>query len=208
MGGTHLHQLPVGDKLPPPYQEILDYILIDAARLQARISELGREISEHYSTRSNLTLIGILKGSSLFMADLMRQVTIPHTIDFMDVSSYGISARQTNHNVRIMMDLHATIENRDVLIVEDIIDSGYTLNQVLKLLGARNPASLKVCTLLDKHERREVEIDIAFTGFQIPNAFVFGYGLDIDEYYRNLPFIGVIKPDAVIVNEVPSSSRP
>ncbi len=184
--------------MPPSYQEILDYVLIDADRLQARIAELGREVSEHYKNLDSLMLVGILKGSALFMADLMRQITVPHIIDFMDVSSYGAGVREAGNDVRIMMDLHSTIENHHVLIVEDIIDSGRTLHQVLKLLNARSPATLKVCALLDKHERREVDIPIAFTGFQIPNAFVFGYGLDIDEYYRNLPFIGVVKPGFVI----------
>jgi hypoxanthine phosphoribosyltransferase len=183
----------VEEPLPPTYEEILDYVLIDADRLQSRIRELGAEITAYYQGKSGLLMVGILKGSTLFLSDLMRQVRVPHTIDFMDVSSYGAGARASTGDVRILMDLHTPIENRNVLIVEDIIDSGHTLSTVLRLLGARNPASLEVCTLLDKTGRREVEIPIAFRGFPIPNAFVFGYGLDIDEYYRNLPFIGVVK---------------
>jgi hypoxanthine phosphoribosyltransferase len=186
--------------LPPDYREILDYVLVDSDRLQSRIQELGKDISAWYEGKPGLMLVGILKGSALFMTDLMRQVTAPHTIDFMDVSSYGAGVRESDGDVRILMDLHTTIENRHVLIVEDIIDSGHTLNKVLRLLAARGPASLQVCTLLDKAERREVNVPIAFRGFEIPNVFVFGYGLDIDEYYRNLPFIGVVKPGSIITD--------
>ena len=182
----------------PPYQELLDYVLIDAERLQARIAELGKQISSDYQHDNDLILIGILKGSLLFMSDLMRHITVAHTIDFMDVASYGAGARSSTGMVRILMDLQVPIEKRNVLIVEDIIDSGRTLEYVLRLLGARRPASLRVCTLLDKFERREVIIPVDYTGFKIPNVFVFGYGLDIDEYYRNLPFIGVVKPEAAI----------
>lgn len=185
----------------PRFQDILDYVLIEPDRLQARVAELGNEISTHYATTHGLMLVGILKGSTLFLSDLIRKITVPHTIDFMDVSSYGTGARASQGDVRILMDLHTPIENRHVLIVEDIIDSGRTLNKVMRLLSARSPASLQVCTLLDKAERREVEIPIAFRGFEIPNAFVFGYGLDIDEYYRNLPFIGVVKPGVTITDE-------
>lgn len=187
--------------MPSPYQDILDYVLIDADKLQARIAELGKEISEYYKGTKGLLLLGILKGSALFLTDLMRQIDVPHAIDFMDVSSYDVGARESKGNVRILMDLHTPIADRHVLIVEDIIDSGHTLQQVINLLTARSPSSIRVCTLLDKFERREVPIEIAFTGFQIPNAFVFGYGLDIDEYYRNLPFIGVVKPGVVLADD-------
>ncbi len=187
--------------MPPTYQEILDYILIDAGRLQARIAELGHEISEYYRQDGDVLLVGILKGSMFFLPDLMGQLTIPHTVDFLDVSSYGAGQRASTGDVRILMDLHAPIENRNVLIVEDIIDSGHTLAHVLRILSARQPASLRVCTLLDKAERREVDIPLAYVGFEIPNVFVFGYGLDIDEYYRNLPFIGVAKPGVVIIED-------
>jgi hypoxanthine phosphoribosyltransferase len=186
--------------LPPAPEEFLDFVLIDAERLQSRIAELGDQISRDYEGQS-LILVGILKGSLLFMADLMRHITAPHTIDFMDVTSYGAGKRSSTGDVRILMDLHLSIENRHVLIVEDIIDSGHTMAQVLRLLSARRPASLKVCSLLDKAERREVELMIDYIGFPIENVFVFGYGLDIDEYYRNLPYIGVVKPGAEIQTE-------
>lgn len=188
--------------LPPDYHDILDYVLIEPEALQSRIKELGQEISDHYEGKPGLILVGILKGSTLFLTDLMRQVATPHAIDFMDVSSYGAGVRASDGDVRILMDLHTTIENRHVLIVEDIIDSGHTINKVLRLLDARSPASLQVCALLDKTERREIDVPIAFRGFAIPNVFVFGYGLDIDEYYRNLPFIGVVKPGIVITDSV------
>jgi hypoxanthine phosphoribosyltransferase len=179
--------------MPKPYEELLERVLIDSETLQTRIAELGRAISQDYAGAGNIVLVGILKGSTLFLADLMRRITVPHEIDFMDVTSYGVGRRESDGHVRILMDLHIDIEGRHVLIVEDIIDSGNTLNRVLRILSAREPASLKVCTLLDKHERREVDIPLAYVGFQIPNVFVFGYGLDLDEYYRNLPFIGIAK---------------
>lgn len=184
--------------MPAPYQDILDYTLIDAEKLQARIRELGVEISRDYHQDDDIVLIGILKGSMLFMTDLMRHIDVPHVIDFLDVTSYGAGVRESTGSVRILRDINTTIERRHVLIVEDIIDSGRTLEQVLRLLQARRPKSLRVCTLLDKAERREVVIPVDYVGFEIPNAFVFGYGLDIDEYYRNLPFIGVVKPGFVM----------
>lgn len=185
----------------PTYQEILDHVLIPPKQLQERIAELGWQISDDYRQAGDLVMVGILKGSTLFLADLMRQVTIPHTIDFMDVSSYGAGARASSGAVRILMDLQSPIEDRNVLIVEDIVDSGHTLDYVLRLLGARQPANLDVCTLLDKSERREVDIPLKYAGFQIPNVYVFGYGLDIDEYYRNLPFIGVAKDGVSLAQE-------
>lgn len=194
--------------MPPSPEELLDYILIDAERLQARIAELGREISADYQTKNDIMLVGILKGSMPFMVDLMRHITVPNTVDLLDVTSYGIGARTSTGDVRILMDLHTSIEGRNVLIVEDIIDSGHTLNHVLRLLKARKPASLKVCTLLDKAERREVDIPLDYIGFTIPNAFVFGYGLDIDEYYRNLPYIGVVKPAVALDQNGNLAGRP
>jgi hypoxanthine phosphoribosyltransferase len=131
----------------------------------------------------------------MFLADLMRHITIPHTIDFMAISSYGIGVRKTTGMVRISLDLKEDIHERDVLLVEDIVDSGYTIASVLELLSTRHPKSLSVCALLDKVTRREIEVPIHYRGFEIPDKFVFGYGLDIDEYYRNLPFIGAIKPE-------------
>ncbi len=184
--------------MPPHYEDILDYKLIDSDELQQRIIELGKEISHDYQAEEDVILIGILKGSLLFMSDLMRHLDIPHQIDMMDVTSYGAGVRESTGTVRILRDITIPIERRHVLIVEDIIDSGRTLEQVLRLLRARRPASLRVCTLLDKVNRREVVIPVDYTGFQIPNVFVFGYGLDIDEYYRNLPFIGVVKEGVVL----------
>ncbi len=184
--------------MPPDYKDILDHILIDEVQLQTRIAELGRQISDDYRQLGPVMLVGILKGCMLFMTDLMRRLDVPHTVDFMDVAGYGAGARSHTGTVRILMDLHAPIQGRNVLIVEDIIDSGRTLDHVLRLFQARRPASVRIVTLLDKIERREVVIPVDYTGFTIPDVFVFGYGLDIDEYYRNLPFIGVVKPGVTI----------
>jgi hypoxanthine phosphoribosyltransferase len=167
--------------------------------LQSRIAELGQQISQDYAGR-DLLLVCILKGGVLFLTDLMRNITIPHAINFMAVSSYGAGSRESTGAVRILMDLETNIEGRNVLLVEDIIDSGHTLAYITRVLRARNPNSLRVCTLLDKFERREVDVRLDYVGFQIPNKFVFGYGLDLDEVYRNLPFIGVVKPDAVVAS--------
>lgn len=175
------------------YQHFLEEVLIPADELQNRIVQLGKEISEDYQDK-NLHLICILRGGVLFLADLMRHIDLPHTIDFMAVASYGSGARQTTGQVRIALDLKEDIRDRDVLLVEDIVDSGYTVASVLEMLATRHPRSLKVCTLLDKAERREVDVPIHYRGFAIPNKFVFGYGLDLDEYYRNLPFIGTVNP--------------
>ena len=173
------------------YQDFLDETLIDAKTLQARIAELGAEISRDFQGQ-DLHLICILRGGILFLTDLMRQISIPHTIDFMAISSYGVGARQSSGQVRLNMDLKDDIHNRNVLLVEDIIDSGHTITSVLELLSVRKPTSLKICTLLDKAERREVDVSIDYCGFVIPDKFVFGYGLDLDEYYRDLPFIGTV----------------
>jgi hypoxanthine phosphoribosyltransferase len=179
------------------YHEFLEEILIPEETLQKRIAELGEQISEDYRDK-NIHLICILRGGVIFLADLMRHLTIPHTIDFMAISSYGVGARKTTGMVRISLDLKEDIHQRDVLLVEDIVDSGYTIASVLELLTTRHPKSLSVCTLLDKVERREIKVPIHYRGFEIPDKFVFGYGLDIDEYYRNLPFIGAIKPEMFI----------
>jgi hypoxanthine phosphoribosyltransferase len=176
------------------YREFLESVLISEEELQRRIRELGAEISRDYQD-SDLLLICILRGGVLFLADLMRSLTVPHAVDFMAVSSYGKGVRESKGNVRISLDLTTSIEGRHVLLVEDIIDSGNTIASVLELLSTRRPASLRVCTLLDKAERREAVVPIHYRGFTIPNKFVFGYGLDLDEYYRNLPFIGVVHPD-------------
>jgi len=176
------------------YHEFLEEILISESELQKRVSELAEEIDRDY-LGEDLHLVCILRGGVLFLADLMRNLNTPNTVDFMAVSSYGAGARQTTGQVRIRMDLQEDINNRNVLLVEDIVDSGYTLASVLEFLQMRHPKSLKVCALLDKPERREQDVPIHYRGFAIPNKFVFGYGLDIDEYYRNLRFIGAVNPE-------------
>jgi hypoxanthine phosphoribosyltransferase len=176
------------------YREFLAEVLIPADRLQQRIRELGASVSRDYDGQ-DLMLVCILRGGVMFLSDLMRAITVPHTVDFMAISSYGAGARQTSGQVRIGLDLTTSVEGHNVLLVEDIIDSGHTIASVLELLGARRPRSLRVCTLLDKAERREAQVPIDYCGFVIPNKFVFGYGLDLDEYYRNLPFIGVVQPE-------------
>jgi hypoxanthine phosphoribosyltransferase len=173
------------------YREFLDHILIAEDVLQKRIAELGAQISADYRDE-DLLLVCILRGGITFMVDLMRKVSIPHGMDCMAISSYGVGARESTGNVRVTFDLQTNIQGRNVLIVEDIIDSGHTIAAVTQLLESRNPKSLKICALLDKAERREVVVPIHYRGFEIPNEYVFGYGLDIDEYYRNLPFIGVV----------------
>jgi hypoxanthine phosphoribosyltransferase len=179
-----------------PWQSYLKETLIDEETLQVRIQALGAEISADYQDK-DLLLLCILKGGILFLTDLMRSLTIPHEIDFLAVSSYGRESRESTGVVRILKDLDEPIDDRHVLIVEDIIDTGHTLNYITRNLVARRPASVRICTLLDKAERREVEIPIDYTGFVIPNKFVFGYGLDLDEKYRNLPFIGVVNEGMV-----------
>jgi len=172
------------------YHEYLDEILIQEKELQQRIKELGQEISRDFQGE-DLHLICILRGGVIFLSDLMRELTIPNSIDFMAVSSYG-TERKTTGQVRITLDLESDISGKNVLLVEDIVDSGYTIASVLQFLETRHPKSLRVCTLLNKPERREVEVPIDYCGFNIPNKFVFGYGLDMDEYYRNLPFIATV----------------
>ena len=174
-----------------PYQNILAEIIVDETSLQARVKELGAEISVDYAD-GNLLLLCILRGGVPFLVDLSRSITIPHMMDFMAVSSYGVGKRESNGFIRVTLDLQNDIRNKDVLLVEDIVDSGHTIASVLQLLEARQPKSLKVCALLDKEERREAVVPIHYRGFSIPNKFVFGYGLDLDEYYRNLPFVGVV----------------
>lgn len=175
-------------------EDNLAKILIPSDRLQARIYELGAQISQDYKETRPL-LVCVLKGGVMFLSDLSRALSIPHEIDFMAISSYSGKRTETSGVVRIIMDLNSSIENRHVLIVEDIIDTGNTLHYMMDMLNARNPASLKICTLLNKAERREQEIPVDYVGFDIPNEFVVGYGLDFDELYRNLPYIGVLKPE-------------
>jgi hypoxanthine phosphoribosyltransferase len=173
------------------YKEFLAEILIDGPTLQKRVRELGEEISRDYAGE-DLLLICILRGALPFMVDLMRHITVPHSIDCMAISSYGFGKYASDGNVRVTLDLQNNIQGKSVLLVEDIVDSGHTIAHVLELLNTRNPKTLKVCALLDKEVRREVKVPIHYRGFVIPNKFVFGYGLDLDEYYRNLPFIGVV----------------
>jgi hypoxanthine phosphoribosyltransferase len=165
-------------------------VLVSSDDLQRRVTELGAEISSDYEGR-DLVMIGVLKGAVLFIADLMRNLTVPCEVDFMAVSSYG-SATDSSGVVRILKDLEAPIEGRDVLIVEDIIDSGLTLQYLVRNLGARSPGSLEVCALLTKPARRRVELPIRYVGFEIPNRFVIGYGLDYAQRHRNLSYVAVL----------------
>ena len=182
--------------MPKAWEHFLGETLIDEDQLKQRVKEMGAQISTDYEGQ-DLLLLCILKGGVLFLTDLMREITIPHDIDFMAVSSYGKEIRESTGIVRILKDLDEPINDRNILIVEDIIDTGFTLDYITRNLIARQPASLKICTLLDKAERRQVDIPIDYTGFVIPDKFVFGYGLDLDEKFRNLPFIGVVKPGLV-----------
>jgi hypoxanthine phosphoribosyltransferase len=170
-------------------------VLIDEDRLRARVVELGDEISADYAGR-DLLLIGVLKGAVFFMADLMRTLGIPCEIDFMAISSYGAQT-DSSGVVRILKDLDINIEGRNVLVVEDIIDSGLTLSYLIRNLEAREPATLEVCALLTKPDRREIDVPVRYIGFEIPNRFVVGYGLDFDERYRNLPYVGVLDSELV-----------
>ena len=174
------------------YLDFLSEILISEESLKSRVTELGEQISKDYANSSSLVLICILRGGVMFLTDLMRAIKIPHAIEFMAVESYGSGSRASSGQVRISHDLNTDIHDRDVILVEDIIDSGHTLSSVLELLTSRKPKSLQVCTLLDKFERREKEVFVKYVGFPILNKFVFGYGLDLDDLYRNLPFVGVV----------------
>ena len=167
-------------------------VLIERETLAARVAELGAEVSADYEGR-DLLLIGVLKGAVFFMADLMRHLTVPCEVDFMAISSYG-DATDSSGIVRILKDLDINIEGRDVLVVEDIIDSGLTLSYLIRNLESREPASLEVCALLTKPSRREIDVPVRYVGFEIPNKFVIGYGLDFAERYRNLPYVGVLHP--------------
>ena len=169
-------------------------ILVSEEALKAKVAELGAQISRDYEGR-NLVLVSILKGSVVFMADLMRAVTIPCSIDFMVVSSYGGSNTTTSGLVKIIKDLDADLSGKDVLIVEDILDTGITLSHLVPMLKMRNPNSVKLCTILSKPSRRKADIEPDYCGFEVPDEFVVGYGLDYDEKYRNLSYVGVLKPE-------------
>lgn len=170
----------------------LESILLTEAQIAQRVSEMGEEISLDYAGK-DLMLVSVLKGSIVFMADLMRAISFPVGIDFMSVSSYGKEAK-TSGVVRILKDMDQSAEGKHILIVEDILDSGMTLRYIMDLMEASKPASLRLCTLLDKPERRKVPVQCHYTGFTIPDAFVVGYGLDYAERYRNLPYIGILAP--------------
>ena len=169
----------------------IEKVLISEEELKSIVNDMGKQISEDYKDK-DLLLVSVLKGSVIFMADLMRAITIPCNIDFMAVSSYG-SGTKSSGVVKIIKDLDSSIEGKDLLIVEDILDSGRTLSYIREILLARNPNSIKICTLFDKPERRDVDIYAEYIGSQVPNEFIVGYGLDFNEYYRNLPYIGALK---------------
>ncbi len=173
----------------------VEKVLVSEAEIQARVIEIAEEMNSIYSDDDHPLLVCILKGAFLFLADLTRHLNFRHELDFMEVSSYGRSTKSSGI-VRILLDLENNIQKRHVVIVEDIIDSGHTLEYILRNLATRNPASLRVATLLSKPSRREVDIDVDFVGFEVPDEFVIGYGLDYAEEYRNLPFIGVLRPEA------------
>lgn len=169
-------------------------VMIDAEQLQTRIQELAADIEADYQEIDDLLLICVLKGAFMFLADLSRALERPHHLDFMGISSYGAGTRSSGA-VQIIMDLKQDIAGRHLLIVEDIIDSGHTLAYIRRLLEARGPASLRICSLLNKPSRREVDVPVEYIGFDIPDEFVVGYGLDFGEIYRNLPFIAILKPE-------------
>lgn len=169
-------------------------ILVSTEAIRDRCGELATRISSDYMDR-DLVLVCILKGAYMFMSDLSRRLTIPHGIDFMAISSWGGTRRESSGVVRLIMDLSINVQNRNILIVEDIVDTGRTLNYITSNLRTRNPASLAICTLLDKRCRRQIDVPVDYVGFQIPDVFVVGYGLEYGELYRNLPYVGVLKPD-------------
>lgn len=168
-------------------------VMIPEDELQAKVAELGRQITAHYQGTSELVLIGLLRGSCLFLADLSRHIDLPVSLDFMTASSYGNSTT-TSREVRVLKDLDDEIKGKDVLIVEDIIDSGFTLSKIRDIISLREPKSLAICTLLNKPARREVQVPVEWTGFTIPDEFVVGYGIDYAQLYRNLRFIGKVIP--------------
>ncbi|MBW8191090.1 hypoxanthine phosphoribosyltransferase [Neiella marina] len=167
--------------------------LISADDIQARVKELGEEISTYYAGSEHLILVGLLRGSVIFMADLARAIDQPVTLDFMTVSSYG-SAMSSSRDVKVLKDLDEDIEGADILLIEDIVDSGHTLSKVLAMLALRNPRSMKICTLLDKPSGREVDVNAKWVGFEVPDTFVVGYGIDYSQRYRNLPYLGKVVP--------------
>lgn len=168
-------------------------VMIPESQLQERVAELGRQITAHYEGTSELVLIALLRGSCIFLADLARQIDLPVSLDFMTASSYG-NRTTSSREVRVIKDLDDEIKGKDVLIVEDIIDSGFTLSKIREIIGLREPKSLAICTLLNKPARREVEVPVNWIGFTIPDEFVVGYGIDYAQLYRNLPYVGMVVP--------------
>jgi len=168
-------------------------IMISEQEVKERVNQLGQQISEHYQHSDNLVLVGLLRGSFIFIADLARAVTVNHSIDFMTASSYGNNT-ESSRDVHILKDLDDNIEGKDVLLVEDIIDTGNTLSKVMQILKLRNPNSIQICTLLDKPSRREEIVDVKWVGFEIPDEFVVGVGIDYAQKYRHLPYIGKVVP--------------
>lgn len=180
-------------------------VLITAEELQTRVTELGTQISTDYAGKEPL-LVGVLRGVFVFMADLVRAITIPIGVDFIGITSYG-SPTQTQGAVRFTKDLETSIEGRHVLFVEDVIDTGLSLRYILRSLETRDPASLRVCVLFDKPRTRLFDLDVAYTGFVLPDKFVVGYGLDYDERYRNLPFVGELKEEAITRRRLPLGAQ-
>ncbi len=175
----------------PNGQYVIDQ-MISAKSIAARVEELAKEITAHYSGTEKLVVVGLLRGSFIFIADLVRELDLPVEVDFLEASSYG-NAMESSREVRILKDLRGEIAGRDVLVVEDIVDTGFTLSHVVRLLKSREPARLEVCALLDKPARREAVVDAKWTGFTIPDEFVVGYGIDYAQFNRNLPFIGKVR---------------
>ncbi|AMG03682.1 hypoxanthine phosphoribosyltransferase [Vibrio mimicus] len=168
-------------------------VMISEQEVAKRIRELGQQITEHYQGSDDLVLVGLLRGSFVFMADLARQIHLTHQVDFMTASSYG-NSMESSRDVRILKDLDDDIKGKDVLLVEDIIDTGNTLNKVKEILALREPKSIRICTLLDKPTRREVDVEVNWVGFEIPDEFVVGVGIDYAQKYRHLPYIGKVVP--------------
>jgi len=168
-------------------------VMISEEEIQERVAQIGEQISEHYQDSDNLVMVGLLRGSFVFMADLARKITINHSVDFMTASSYG-NSMESSRDVHILKDLDDNIEGKDVLLVEDIIDTGNTLSKVVEILSLRAPNSIQICTLLDKPSRREKVVDVQWIGFEIPDEFVVGVGIDYAQKYRHLPYIGKVIP--------------
>jgi hypoxanthine phosphoribosyltransferase len=185
----------------------MERVLIPADEIQRRVRELGAQISADYAKSDDLLLVGVLKGCAMFMVDLARAIELPLSLDFIAVASYGVST-QSSGVVRLLKDLDIDIAGRHLMIVEDIIDSGLTLAYLRSQLLRRNPASLRICTLLNKPERRTADVPVDYLGFDIPNEFVVGYGLDYAERYRNLPYIGVLKPEIYARTPEGGAGRP